>query len=213
MISVFLAEDLTIVRRGIASLLEFTPDIRVTGEAADGEEALQLLETSNHDVALLDIRMPKKTGIEVLVALKQLGKAPPAIMLTTFDEDPLFLQAIRAGAQGFLLKDVTAERLAETIRLVASGKTVLQPALTERVFRTIQERGTQFETGPAPEDLTPREKDVLRLIAAGYSNKEIASMLELSEGSVKNHTSSILGKLGARDRTRAVIRGIELGHL
>lgn len=133
--------------------------------------------------------------------------------MTTFDEDPLFLQAVQAGASGFLLKDVSVERLAESIRAVAAGKTLLQPALTERVVRVVQERGSSFESLPNPETLTPRETDVLRLIAAGYSNREIAESLGMTEGSVKNHISNVLSKLGARDRTRAVLRAIEIGYI
>jgi DNA-binding NarL/FixJ family response regulator len=213
MIRVLLAEDQTLVRRGIVTLLAMTPDIRVVGEAADGAQALLLAETNPHDVAILDIRMPKLTGIEVLLQWKTLGRAIPTILLTTFDEDPLFLQAVQAGAHGFLLKDVSLERLAETIRIVSTGKKVLQPALTERIVRIVQEAGTSFSSTESPEQLTPREADVLRLIAGGYSNREIGQSLGMSEGAVKNHASAVLSKLGARDRTRAVLRGIELGVL
>jgi DNA-binding NarL/FixJ family response regulator len=213
MIRVVYAEDQTIVRRGIVALLETTEDIRVIGEAIDGEEALEMIRTLRPDVALLDIRMPKRSGIDVLNKLNESGWAPYTIFLTTFDEDPLFLQAVQAGALGFFLKDVTLDRLAGAIRQVASGKATLQPAMTERVVQVVQARGNRFESLPEPERLTPREQDVLRLIAGGYSNREIAAALSMSEGSVKNHTSSVLSKLGARDRTRAVLRGIELGWL
>jgi DNA-binding NarL/FixJ family response regulator len=212
-IRVLLAEDQTLVRRGIVTLLAMTPDIRVVGEAKDGAEALLIAETTPHEVAILDIRMPKLTGIEVLLHWKALGKTTPTILLTTFDEDPLFLEAVQAGAHGFLLKDVSLERLAETIRIVSTGKKILQPVLTERIVRIVQEAGTSFSSTESPEQLTPREADVLRLIAAGYSNREIGQSLGMSEGAVKNHASSVLSKLGARDRTRAVLRGIELGVL
>ncbi len=211
MIRVLLAEDQTIVRRGIAALLALTGDIRVTGEACDGAEALTAAMTGDFDIALLDIRMPKVSGIEVIQQMAGRGHTLPAILLTTFDEDGLFLEAVQAGAQGFLLKDVSLERLAEAVRLVAGGGRLFQPALTERVFRVVREMGTPFEATPAPETLTPRERDILRLIAAGYSNREIAMVFRMSEGAVKNHASSILSKLGARDRTRAVLRGIERG--
>jgi DNA-binding NarL/FixJ family response regulator len=157
--------------------------------------------------------MAKFSGIEVLQELTRTGDAPPTIFLTTFDEDPLFLQAVQAGARAFLLKDVSLDRLARTIREVAGGATILQPVLTERVLRVVQKRGTRFESLANPERLTPRERDVLRLISAGYSNREIAVALTMSEGSVKNHTSSVLSKLGARDRTRAVLRAIERGYI
>jgi len=213
MIRVLLAEDQTLVRRGIVTLLQMTPDIRVVGEAADGAETLLMAETNPHDVALLDIRMPKLTGIEVLLHWKEIGKTTPTILLTTFDEDPLFLEAVQAGAHGFLLKDVSLERLAEAIRIVSTGKKILQPVLTERVVRIVQEAGTRFSSTERPEPLTPRELNVLRLIAGGYSNREIGQSLGMSEGAIKNHASAVLSKLGARDRTRAVLRGIELGIL
>jgi len=212
-IRVVFAEDQTIVRRGIVALLHTTKDIQIVAEAADGHEALAAIKAQQPDVALLDIRMPCLSGIEVLEHLAQAGMAIPAILLTTFDEDPLFLQAVQAGAKGFLLKDVSVERLAAAIRIAAQGGTLLRPAVTERVVRAIQGKGTSFESASLPDRLTPRETDVLRLIAAGYSNREIGDALSMSEGSVKNHASSILSKLGARDRTRAVLRGIELGYL
>ncbi|HYP15314.1 MAG TPA: response regulator transcription factor [Bryobacteraceae bacterium] len=213
MIRVVFAEDQMIVRRGIVSLLHTTDDIRVVAEAADGDEALAALTALRPDVALLDIRMPCRTGIEVLEVMTREGMTIPAILLTTFDEDPLFLKAVQCGAKGFLLKDVSVERLAAAIRIAAAGGTLLRPAVTERVVRAIQEKGTNFESAAIPDRLTPREIDVLRLIAGGYSNREVADALSMSEGSVKNHASSILSKLGARDRTRAVLRGIELGYI
>ncbi len=216
LIRVLLAEDQTIVRRGIVTLLGLTPDIRVVAEAADGAEALALSQPDAGwmlDIAILDIRMPKLSGIEVLEQWRKSGRDIPAILLTTFDEDPLFLEAVRAGAKGFLLKDISLERLAEAIRIVAAGKTLLQPAVTERVIRIVKETGTLFESTENPDKLTPRESDVLRLVAAGYSNREIGESLKISEGAVKNHLSVVLSKLGARDRTRAVLRGIQLGIL
>ena len=210
-IKILLAEDQTIVRRGISALLALTGDIRVTAEACDGAEALAAALTGEFDVALLDIRMPRFSGTQVIKEWAAVGKRLPAILLTTFDEDGLFLEAVQSGAHGFLLKDVSLERLAEAVRVVAQGERLFQPALTERVVRVIRDRGTPFEALPSPETLTPRERDILRLIAAGYSNREIAAVLRMSEGAVKNHTSSILSKLGARDRTRAVLRGIERG--
>ncbi len=204
------------MRRGIVTLLGLTPDIRVVAEAADGAEALALSQPDAGwmlDIAILDIRMPKLSGIEVIEQWKKSGRDIPAILLTTFDEDPLFLEAVRAGAKGFLLKDISLERLAEAIRIVAAGKTLLQPAVTERVIRIVKETGTLFESTENPDKLTPRECDVLRLVAAGYSNREIGESLKISEGAVKNHLSVVLSKLGARDRTRAVLRGIQLGIL
>lgn len=213
MIRVVLVEDQTIVRRGIASLLELTTDIRVVGEAVDGEEAVPLVESHRPDVVLMDIRLPKRSGIEVLELLARRADAPPTILLTTFDDDALFLAGVRAGARGFLLKDVSEERLADAIRVVAAGGTVLLPALTERVTHGVRVLRPAFEHANEPEPLTPHERHILRLVAGGFSNREIADVLRSSEGAVKNHLSSVLGKLGVRDRTRAVLRGIELGYL
>jgi DNA-binding NarL/FixJ family response regulator len=214
MIQVLLAEDEALVRSGIRGLLALTPDIRVSAEAADGEEALALVRRSPPDVALLDIRMPRRSGIEVLETLKEEGAVlPPTILLTTFDDDEALLQGIRAGARGYLLKDISVERLAESIRVVAAGGTMIRPAITERVLRSLSESHPAFPSLDLPDPLTPRETEVLRLMAGGFSNREISEALRTSEGTIKNYASSILSKLGVRDRTRAVLKGIDLGYL
>ena len=213
MIRVALADDQTLVRKGIRSLLELTPDIRVTVEASDGEEALALLAATAVDVVLLDVRMPKATGLDVLAALSKRPGAPPCILLTTFDDDAVALQGIRLGTRGFLLKDVSLEQLADAIRTVAAGGTILNPAITERVIRGLARLDTHVPASTIPGALTPRELDVLRLIASGSSNREIADALGTAEATVKNQASSIFMKLGVRDRTRAVLRAIELGVL
>ncbi len=215
MIRILLADDQTLVRQGIRSLLELTPDIRVTHEAADGEEALAALRANGgaFDVVLLDVRMPRKTGLETLAALPTVGAAPPCILLTTFDDDSVAFEGIRLGARGFLLKDVTLEQLADAIRTVASGGTLVKPAITERILAGLERSPPRFEAAELPERLTPRETEVLRLLASGASNKEIATALGTVEGTVKNQVSSIISKLGVRDRTRAVLKGIELGLL
>jgi DNA-binding NarL/FixJ family response regulator len=212
-IRVLLADDQTLVRQGIRSLLDLTSDIRVTAEAADGEEALAALERPDADVLLLDVRMPKRTGLEVLAALQKRPTAPPAIILTTFDDESVAFEGIRLGARGFLLKDVTLEQLASAIREVAGGGTLINPAITDRVQRGLEARPPTFDASPLPERLTPRELDVLRLVASGASNKEIASALGTAEGTVKNQVSSVMAKLGVRDRTRAVLKAIELGYV
>jgi DNA-binding NarL/FixJ family response regulator len=211
MIRVILADDQTLVRHGIRSLLELTEDIRVVGEASDGDEALAIVARTQADVLLLDVRMPKKTGLDVLAA--RAPGTPPAILLTTFDDDAVALQGIRLGARGFLLKDTTLESLAEAIRVVAAGGTLIKPAVTEKIVRGVARLATQAPEPAAAERLTKREVEVLRLVASGASNKEIASALGTAEGTVKNQTSSIFQKLGVRDRTRAVLRAIELGYL
>ncbi len=211
MIRVCIVDDQTLVRQGIRSLLSLVDDIEVTGEAADGEEALLLLERAKPDVVLLDIRMPRVDGLGVLQALQPQSSASPCIVLTTFDDDELVLRAIAAGARGFLLKDVSLEQLTSAIRAVADGGSVINPAVTERVLRGIERFGAGFDALPTPEALTKREVEIVGMMAAGYSNREIAKACFVAEGTVKNHISNILSKLGVRDRTRAVLRALHLG--
>lgn len=213
MIRVLLVDDQTLVRQGIRSLLELTPDLRVVAEAGDGEEALRALDGTEADVLLLDVRMPKMTGLELLATLRDRAGAPPAILLTTFDDDSVALEGLRLGARGFLLKDVTLEQLATAIRTVASGGSLVKPAVTERVLRGLERAPPTFEASSLPERLTTRETEILRLLASGASNKEIAHALGTAEGTVKNQVSSIIQKLGVRDRTRAVLKGLELGYV
>jgi DNA-binding NarL/FixJ family response regulator len=213
MIRVALADDQTLVRQGIKSLLDLTPDVRVVAEASDGPEALRILTTTMVDVGLLDVRMPGQTGLEVLAALARTGSAPPCILLTTFDDDAVVIEGIKLGARGFLLKDVSLDQLTEAIRTVAGGGTLFNPAVTERVVRGLARLATRVPASDMPVPLTRRELDVLGLIASGRSNKEIADALGTAEATVKNQASSIFGKLGVRDRTRAVLRAIELGVL
>jgi DNA-binding NarL/FixJ family response regulator len=213
-IRVCLVDDQTLVREGIRALLDLVPDIEVVAEAADGEAALRVLAAAAPDVVLLDLRMPGLDGLGVLRALRSVpGNTglPSAIVLTTFDDDALMLEAVRQGARGFLLKDVSLDRLAEAIRTVAAGGTLLQPAVTERLLRAALRTGTEFPSLEEPDPLTEREIEVLRLMAGGMSNREIAGSLGVVEGTVKNHISNILSKLGVRDRTRAVLKALELG--
>lgn len=211
MIRLLLVDDQALVRRGIAGLLALTPDLVVVGEAADGDEALERIADLAPDVVLLDVRMPRRSGIEVLELLAAEGRSVAAILLTTFDDDEALLQGICAGARGFLLKDVAFETLVEAIRAVARGESWIRPAVTEQVLRGLDRLRPRFERLDLPDPLTPREREVLRLLAGGYSNREIAEFLGTSEGTTKNHISAILSKLGVRDRTRAVLRGLELG--
>nr|WP_256434695.1 response regulator transcription factor [Myxococcus sp. CA051A] len=208
-----MVDDHALVRQGLRGLLDLTPDLRVVGEAVDGEEALRKVAELNPDVVLMDVRMPRMTGLE---ALRELRRGPVhrrVVLLTTFDEDAAIVEALRAGVQGFLLKDVSLEELADAIRRVHAGETLLPPGVAERVTRGLLELSRDFAHAELPEGLTRREVEVLRLIARGLSNREIAHALGTAEGTVKNQTSSILSKLGVRDRTRAVLRGMELGCL
>jgi DNA-binding NarL/FixJ family response regulator len=213
MIRVVLVDDQTLMRQGVKGLLDLTEDLEVIGEASDGDEALQVIRSLRPDVVLLDVRMPKRSGVEVLRDLQLSRSLPPTILLTTFDDDAALLEGMRAGARGFLLKDVSFEALTEAIRRVAGGDSLIRPAVSERVLRGIERLGLPFESLEVPDRLTRRELEVLRLVAGGFSNREIADTLAMSEGTVKNHTSSILSKLGVRDRTRAVLRALDLGYL
>jgi DNA-binding NarL/FixJ family response regulator len=210
-IRVLIADDQMLVRQGIRTLLELDHEIAVVGEAADGSEAVACVLATAVDVLLLDIRMPVAGGIEVLRTLATRGALPPTLILTTFDDSEVVLDGIREGARGFLLKDVSFQQLLAAIRAVAGGATVFQPAVTERLLRA---RGAlTFDTDAPREELTVREAEVIRLMAGGYSNREIADALGTAEGTIKNHVSSILAKLGVRDRTRAVLRALESGLL
>lgn len=213
MIRVVLVDDQTLVRRGIRSLLELAGDIAIVAEAGDGEEGLAAIRREQPDVVLLDVRMPKKGGLDVLRDLQASGTSPPTILLTTFDDDEVLLEGVKAGARGYLLKDVSLEQLTEAIRTVVRGGTLIRPAITERVLRGLEHVRRDFDALSPPDPLTRREVEILRLMAGGYSNREIADALGTAEGTVKNHASSILSKLGVRDRTRAVLKALELGYI
>jgi len=209
-IRVFIADDQLLIRQGIRTLLEMDSEIVIAGEAEDGAEAIARVPACEVDVLLLDVRMPKKSGVDVLRELSALDALPPTLVLTTFDDTAVVLDAIRSGARGFLLKDISYQQLMNAIRAIAAGGTVFQPAITQRLLRA---------TAPIADDampieaLTARELEVVRLMAGGYSNKEIAHALGTAEGTIKNQVSSILAKFGVRDRTRAVLKALEAGLL
>jgi DNA-binding NarL/FixJ family response regulator len=207
-IRVFLVDDQTLVRKGIRSLLSLLPDIDIVGEAVDGAEALRLIPSAAPDVVLLDVRMPEMDGLTVLRRLAQPGRTPHFIILTTFDDADALFEGCKAGARGFLLKDVSLEQLASTISAVAEGRSILQPSITETLLRNLEGRnGSRLDNGPL-EALSEREREVIRLMAGGFGNREIGEMLGLTEGTVKNHVSRLLMKLDARDRTSAVLKAI-----
>jgi len=210
-IRVLIADDQMLIRQGIRTLLQMDQGISVVGEAADGAETVEKVLAMSVDVLLLDIRMPCRDGIEVLRVLSEREALPPTLILTTFDDSDVVLDGIRAGARGFLLKDVSYQQLLAAIRAVAGGATVFQPAVTERLLRVGS--AVRIEAEAPREQLTAREAEVVRLMAGGYSNREIARALGTAEGTIKNHVSSILAKFGARDRTRAVLKALETGLL
>ncbi len=210
-IRVAIVDDQTLVREGLASLLALVPDLTVVGTAADGRAALALVDELEPDVVLMDVRMPGMNGV---AATRQICARYPCtrvIVLTTFDNDEYVFQSLRAGASGYLLKNADPDHLAAAIRAVHAGDSILDPAVTQKVIR----RATHPE-GEEPaltERLTPRERQVLHPMAEGAANAEIAERLCLVEGTVKNHVSHILGKLGARDRAHAVRLAVEWGLL
>jgi len=216
MIRVVLVDDQTLVRQGIRALLALNrdiDDIAIVGEAADGDEAVSLIRRERPDAVLLDVRMPHKNGIDVLRELRAARELPPTVLLTTFDDDEALLEGMKAGARGYLLKDVSLERLTEAIRTVASGGSLIRPAVTETALRGLEHVRRDFDALSPPDPLTRREVEILRLMAGGYSNGEIADALGTAVGPVKHHASSILSKLGVRDRTRAVLKALELGYI
>lgn len=205
-VRVALADDQALVRAGLRALLDGQAGIQVLFEAEGGQELLDRLAESPVDVVLSDIRMPGVDGIQALQALRARGDRTPVLLLTTFDDSELLLRATEAGAQGFLLKDAAPEDLRQAIGQVASGATLLQPVSTDPV----RARYRFHDEAPPNEPFNEREVAILRLLAGGYSNKEIARTVFLAEGTVKNYVSNILDKLGTRDRTRAVLKAITL---
>ena len=211
-IRVLLVEDQQLVREGLKGLLALCPDIQLIGEAEDGVQALEKIQADIPDVVLSDMRMPRLDGIGLIRALAARQLPVPVLLLTTFDDRDAFDEAARAGAKGFLLKAISVETLAEALREVAAGGTALRPGLTERATRPgATERA--FAGLPDPEPLSPKELQVLRLVASGRSNTEIATLLGNSEGVIKNHCSAVFAKMGVRDRTQAVLRAIDLGWI
>jgi len=210
MMRVLIADDQTLVRQGIRGLLELTGQVTVVGEAEDGDQALRRIRELRPDVALLDVRMPGKSGVEVVRTLRSEGFVTPVLLLTTFDDDDALMAGIREGIAGYLLKDVAVEELVSALRIAADGGSLILPKVAARALASAKTQTNHFEAAESPDRLTPREIEVLRLIARGASNREIARAFGTAEGTVKNQASSILSKLGVRDRTRAVLKALEL---
>ncbi|MGN6242638.1 MAG: response regulator [Motilibacteraceae bacterium] len=216
-VRVLLVDDQPLLRTGFRMILESEPDLLVVGEAADGEQAVELTRALLPDVVLMDVRMPRLDGVE---ATRRITSAPVAaatprvLVLTTFDLDEYVVQALRAGASGFLLKDVPADDLVSAIRVIAAGDAVVAPSITRRLLDRFASRLPSENDAPTPEllaQLTERELDVLRLVARGMSNAEIAQELQVSETTVKTHVGHLLTKLSLRDRVQAAVLAYETG--
>jgi len=219
MINVLLVDDQTLIRQGIRLLLEIEPDIRVAGQAADGRQAIQQVEALHPDVVLMDVRMPEMDGVAATRELSRRFPEVKVIILTTFEDDETVFEGLKAGARGYLLKDISSEEMARAVRKVAAGEALIEPRLTRKVLEEFTrlasagERPAPARSAELPVALTERELEVLRALAHGLSNREIAGQLVITEGTVKNHVSSLIDKLGVRDRTQAVLKGQELGLL
>ncbi|MDP9373181.1 MAG: response regulator transcription factor [Chloroflexota bacterium] len=214
-IRILLVDDQALFRESLGLLLTAQPDLQVVGEAANGEEAVRQAAALRPAVVLMDLRMPVLDGVAATRRLRAEGPETQVIVLTTFDDDEYVFEALRAGAIGYLLKDVSGERLVEAVRAAARGESSLQPAVAAKVIAEFARLTdpARPRRQPLPEPLSERELEVLRLLATGASNREIADRLFIAEGTVKNHLTSILGKLGVRDRTQAALKARELGLL
>lgn len=212
-IKILLVDDQMLVREGIKSLLNLSDKVKVVGEAIDGSHVIKAIDENKPDIILLDLSMPVMNGIDTLHLLNEKNINIPVIILTTFDDHDFILKGIQAGAKGYLLKDVSLETLIEGIETVYKGNRLIQPALTERLLQGLSGFKSDFDAPEMIESLSPKELEVLGLMASGCSNREISAALHKSEGTIKNHVSNLLAKLGVRDRTRAVLLAIERGIL
>ena len=212
-IRVLLADDQALVRDGFRALIDREPGMRVVAEAADGVEAIGLTRTHRPDVVLMDIRMPNIDGLTATARVLALPEPPRVLVLTTFDRNEWVYDALRAGASGFLLKDVRGGQLTDAIRTVAAGEALLAPSITRRLIEQFVSQQPAGRPSPAPGVLTDREADVLRLLAAGLSNAEIADRLVIGHSTVKTHVTRLLTKLDLRDRAQAVVFAYETGFV
>jgi DNA-binding NarL/FixJ family response regulator len=212
MITTFIADDQAMVRQGFGALLSAQPDISVVGDAANGRDAVRLVQSLAPDVVLMDVRMPELNGLDAAREILARGTNTKVLMLTTFDVDDYVYAALRAGASGFLLKDATADELVRAVRVVAAGDALLAPSITRRVIADLVSRhAAPRRSADELARLTPRETEVLELLARGMSNAEIAAGLFVSEETVKTHVGKVFSKLGLRDRAQAVVIAYETG--
>jgi DNA-binding NarL/FixJ family response regulator len=210
-IRVVIADDQALVRTGFRVIVDAESDLEVVGEAGDGRETVEVVQGRRPDVVLMDIRMPNLDGIEATRHLMTLDRPPRVLMLTTFDLDEYVYEALRAGASGFLLKDAGADELLHAVRVIAAGDALLSPSITRRLIADYAHRPQPSEKPATLGELTPRELEVLRLVARGHSNAEIARQLVLGEATVKTHVARIFQKLELHDRAQAVVLAYESG--
>ncbi|TCK71862.1 response regulator transcription factor [Acidipila rosea] len=210
---ILVVEDETLVRLGLCELLKLNPAYDIVGQAEDGIHAVDVLMSVPSDVVLMDVRLPGKSGVDVLKEVRDKGLTTPIILVTTFDDDETFFRAIQAGANGFLRKDSSLAELTSCIDKVMNGERVFRPSVTRTARSGLEALQPKFESLDLPEPLTKKEAEVLSLMTAGLSNKEIAESLGVTEATIKTHASTIFAKLGVRDRVRAVLKGLEIGYI
>ncbi len=213
-IKILICDDQSLFREALRTLLGSYTDLKVVGEASNGEEAIRMMTAKSPDIVLMDLRMPVMDGVEATRRIVQVARDVKVIVLTTFDDDETVFEGLRAGAVGYLLKDVSSEKLVEAIRAANKGEYFLLPSITAKVvseFSRISKPLVKKAEMDLVDPLSPREIEIIKIVASGASNKEIAELLFISEGTVKNHLSSILSKLGVRDRMQAILKAKELG--
>jgi DNA-binding NarL/FixJ family response regulator len=208
---ILLVEDETLVRLGLCELLKLNESYEIVGQAEDGFVAVETIMNTEADIVLMDVRLPGQSGVDALKAVRERGKTIPIVLVTTFDDNEMFFRAIQAGANGFIRKDSTLAELTECFDKVMAGERIFRPSITRSVRTGLEAFQTKFESADIPEPLTKKESEVLALMTAGLSNKEIAESLGVTEATIKTHASTIFSKLGVRDRVRAVLKGLEIG--
>jgi DNA-binding NarL/FixJ family response regulator len=210
---IVLVEDETLVRLGLCELLKLNESFDIVAQAEEGFGAVETIMTTESDVVLMDVRLPGQSGVDVLKEVRQRGLTTPIVLVTTFDDDDMFFRAIQSGANGFIRKDSTLAELTSCIAKVIGGERVFRPSVTRSARTGLEAFQPKFESMDLPEPLTKKELEVLSLMTAGLSNKEIAESLGVAEATIKTHASTIFAKLGVRDRVRAVLKGLEIGYI
>ncbi len=210
---IVLVEDETLVRLGLCELLKLNASIDIVAQAEDGFGAVETIMNTESDVVLMDVRLPGQSGVDVLKGVRQRGLTTPVVLVTTFDDDDIFFRAIQNGANGFIRKDSTLVELTSCLDKVIAGERVFRPSVTRGARSALEAFQPKFESMELPEHLTKKESEVLALMTAGLSNKEIAESMGVTEATIKTHASTIFAKLGVRDRVRAVLKGLEIGYV